>query len=344
MKWAMSEKFKDYLWGAKVLVVTDNNPLVHLHTAKLGAVEQRWVAQLANYDYQLQYRPGQEHTNADVLSRLPVTGTSDLALTPPNESEGELLVGVVEAPGTRVVDVPTSWGWDPRRWRELQGGMGDLVILRSYLEKGSLPPAAERQEQTATVRRLLGHWERLCLKEGVICRSVQDPATREIVYPVVVPEDQIQTLLHAYHTQMGHQGQERTLSLLRRHFFWPRMEVDVGAFIQGCSRCLLFKTRKEVRAPLVPMRPRAPLHIVGVDFLTLGRPADRFQNILVATDLFTKYAWAIPTLDQTATTTATALWKTVFQPFGCPEILHFRPRSELRVKGDPRAMSTVWVS
>lgn len=25
MKWAMSEKFKDYLWGAKVLVVTDNN-------------------------------------------------------------------------------------------------------------------------------------------------------------------------------------------------------------------------------------------------------------------------------------------------------------------------------
>lgn len=197
MKWAMSEKFKDYLWGAKVLVVTDNNPLVHIHTAKLGAVEQRWVAQLANYDYQLQYRPGREHMNADVLSRLPVTGTSDLALTPPNESKGELLVGVIEAPGTRVVDVPTSWGWDPRRWRELQGGMGDLVILRSYLEKGSLPPTAERQEQTATVRQLLGHWERLCLKEGVICRSVQDPATREIVYPVVVPEDQIQTLLHA---------------------------------------------------------------------------------------------------------------------------------------------------
>lgn len=57
MKWALSEKFKDYLWGAKVNVVTDNNPLVHLQTAKLGAVEQWWVAQLANYDYQIQYRP-----------------------------------------------------------------------------------------------------------------------------------------------------------------------------------------------------------------------------------------------------------------------------------------------
>lgn len=68
LKWALSEKFNDYLWGAKVTVVTDNNPLVHLQTAKLGAVEQRWVAQLANFDYQLQYRPGREHTNADVLS------------------------------------------------------------------------------------------------------------------------------------------------------------------------------------------------------------------------------------------------------------------------------------
>lgn len=61
VKWAMSEKFKDYLWGAMVTVVTDNNPLVPLQTAKLGAVEQRWIQQLANYDYQIQHRPGREH-------------------------------------------------------------------------------------------------------------------------------------------------------------------------------------------------------------------------------------------------------------------------------------------
>lgn len=94
------------------------------------------------------------------------------------------------------------------------------------------------------------------------------------------------------------------------------------SFIQKCPRCILFKTRKEVRAPLVPIRAKAPLHIVAMDYLKLGRPTDRVQNILVVTDLFTKYAWAIPTLDQTATTTASALWRTVLQPFGCPEILH----------------------
>lgn len=30
LQWALSKKFKDYLWGAKVQAVTDNNPLVHL--------------------------------------------------------------------------------------------------------------------------------------------------------------------------------------------------------------------------------------------------------------------------------------------------------------------------
>lgn len=70
MKWALVEKFKDYLWGAKVTVVTDNNPLVLLPSAKLGAVEIRWVSQLANFDYTIKYRPGKDNTNADVLSLL----------------------------------------------------------------------------------------------------------------------------------------------------------------------------------------------------------------------------------------------------------------------------------
>ncbi|XP_072562274.1 uncharacterized protein [Paramormyrops kingsleyae] len=71
LKWAITEKFKDYLWGAQVIVFTDNNPLVHLETAKLGATEQRWVAQLANYSYEIHYRPGARNQNADALSRLP---------------------------------------------------------------------------------------------------------------------------------------------------------------------------------------------------------------------------------------------------------------------------------
>lgn len=320
MKWALSEKFKDYLWGAKVTIVTDNNPLVHLQTARLGAVEQRWVQQLANYDYQIQYRPGREHTNADVLSRYPTTEAETSApVTPPEE---QLLVAAVEAPGAQVEAVPVSWGWDPCRWKELQGQDQDLLVVREYLQRRALPPAKVRKRLSSAGRRLLSHWAKLSLREGVICRTVLDSTTHAQLIQLVVPPHQTAPLLRAYHSQLGHQGQERTLSLLRRNFFWAGMEDSIATFRRDCERCLLFKAKQDGRAPLVPVVPRAPLHILAMDYLSLSRPTDRFQNILVVTDLFTKYSWAIPTLDQTAATTARALWSTVFQAFGCPEVLH----------------------
>ena len=35
------------------MIYTDNNPLSHLQTAKLGAVKQRWAAELALFNLQL---------------------------------------------------------------------------------------------------------------------------------------------------------------------------------------------------------------------------------------------------------------------------------------------------
>lgn len=77
LKWAVSEKFRGYLLGAKFVVVTDNNPLCHLKTAKLGAIEQRWVAQLAVFDFEVKYRPGRHNVAADTLSRHPLAGEPD---------------------------------------------------------------------------------------------------------------------------------------------------------------------------------------------------------------------------------------------------------------------------
>ena len=42
----------------------------YLSTAKLGAYQQKWAAQLADFDFEIKYRPGKIITNADVLSRL----------------------------------------------------------------------------------------------------------------------------------------------------------------------------------------------------------------------------------------------------------------------------------
>lgn len=64
LKWAVTENFCSYLLGAEFEVLTDNNPLSHLETAKLVAVEQRWASQLALLNFKITYKP-------DALTRMP---------------------------------------------------------------------------------------------------------------------------------------------------------------------------------------------------------------------------------------------------------------------------------
>ena len=42
LKWAVCEKFKDYLIGSKFTVLTDNNPLTYVYTSHLGAAQICW--------------------------------------------------------------------------------------------------------------------------------------------------------------------------------------------------------------------------------------------------------------------------------------------------------------
>ena len=65
LKWAITQKYHDYLYGCKSFTVfTDNNPLTYvLSSAKLDATGQRWVAALASYNFSLHYKPGNRHSH-----------------------------------------------------------------------------------------------------------------------------------------------------------------------------------------------------------------------------------------------------------------------------------------
>lgn len=66
---------------SKFNVVTDHNPLRYLEMANLRAIEQRWVAQLAEYNFEVHYKLGRMNTNADVLSRIPFERELDREVT-----------------------------------------------------------------------------------------------------------------------------------------------------------------------------------------------------------------------------------------------------------------------
>ena len=68
LKWAVIEKFHEYLYGSAFDVYTDNNPLTYiLMMANLDAASHCRVAILANYNFQLYYRAGKTNIGVDAL-------------------------------------------------------------------------------------------------------------------------------------------------------------------------------------------------------------------------------------------------------------------------------------
>ena len=112
------------------------------------------------------------------------------------------------------------------------------------------------------------------------------------------------------------------MHILRDRFYWPRVSADLDAWVNACDRCLKRKSPTNNRAPLVSITTQQPLELVAMDLLTLEMSKGGFQNILVITDHFTKYAVAVPTKNQTAKTTADALFYNFIVHYGLPLRLH----------------------
>ena len=71
LKWAVTEKFRDYLLGSNFTVYTNNNPLAYIQTSKLGASQICWLSKLALFNFNIIYRLGKSSQATDALSQCP---------------------------------------------------------------------------------------------------------------------------------------------------------------------------------------------------------------------------------------------------------------------------------
>ena len=91
LKWAVTEKFWDYLLGSWFQVYTDNNPLAYIQESKLGASQIRWLIELALFDFTIKYQTGHSNRSADALSHHPFNPSCDVDAESTDSNEVEVI-------------------------------------------------------------------------------------------------------------------------------------------------------------------------------------------------------------------------------------------------------------
>lgn len=327
MKWAMTEKFREYLWGQKCVVWTDNNPLCHLETAKLGATEQRWVGEMSAFDYSVRYRPGRINKNADALSRQSVVGSShSLDQSRPGTAvPAALQLAIRENPQEQAVQATVSAlpSRTPSDLQALQRADPDIGIFLLFWLEQRLPSREEKERMSPQARGLMRQWDRVVEADGLLYRRRFRPDGGEEVHQLLLPESLKEEVLTQLHQNHGHQGMERTTDLARQRCYWPGMDQEIKEWCQKCERCTLAKsTQPRIRAPMGHLLAARPNQILAIDFSLLEPARDGKELILVMTDVFSKFTQVVPARDQKATTVAKILVQEWFYHYGVPARIH----------------------
>ena len=357
LKWAVTEQFHEYLspYGKnrnEFVVRTDNNPLTYIFSStNLDAAGQRWVAQLASYNFSLEYQKGKDNTVADFLSRLdetlskeevqdyldkiPYPGVKavlDNTITPLEERaevgvrpdpegvkanpEEAVAARAAKLASTNIIDWKVEQKDDPVLYQVVKH-------LRASREtfKGALLTVLDKKATTAYVKAK----EQLLLKNGLLYRKTNIGPAKETIFQFVVPQRHRSAAMDGCHHEAAHQGQRRSTSLMQERFWWPGMARDLRNRIRKCGRCRKFEAAPPI-APMQPLTCSGPGELLHVDFTSIEETVPLkeepvIRNVLVLQDHFSKYVIAYVVKDQTARTAAVTLRNGYFGLFGAPAYL-----------------------
>ena len=91
LKWAVTEKFWDYLLGLQFQVYMDNNLLTYVQESKLGALQISWLSELALFDFTIEYQTGHSNRAADALTHHPFNPSCDSKSESTDSDEVEVI-------------------------------------------------------------------------------------------------------------------------------------------------------------------------------------------------------------------------------------------------------------
>ena len=106
LKWAVTEKFGDYLLGTWFQVYMDNNLLAYVQESKLGASQIQWLSELALFNFTIKYQTGHSNRATDALSHRPFNPSCDVDSESTDSDEVEVIS--YSATSNEVETIPYS--------------------------------------------------------------------------------------------------------------------------------------------------------------------------------------------------------------------------------------------
>jgi hypothetical protein len=280
--------WRKYLEGAllPVLVYTDHQNLEYFTTTKvLNRRQARWAQELASIDFKICCRPRSQNGKPDALSRRseyhPQKGGSEeqpiQTVLQEKHFENKKLLNT-----NKEVIIIAATKLPYKRWINW-----NKVFLEEVKEEG-----AKDEEYLEAIQSLGKEDEKtestLHQEAGVLYRKLK----------LWVPCGLRDSLLHSEHDSKvaGHMVQDKMKELIRRNFWWPKMNEEIIKYVQSCPECQQNKAaRHKGYGLLQTLEPAyAPWQSIAMDFITDLHLSQGCDQLWMIVERYTKMAHFIP--------------------------------------------------
>jgi len=298
----------------QVQVFSDLQNLEYFTRTKvLNRQQARWAQELAGIDFRIYYHPGTQNRKPNALSRRteyrpekrgvenqPITTVlRKNHFTEPNRQGLTFICS-----SARLASLPMKI-WDKGFMEEIsEKGQKDAAYQQASKEVEAALPKQQRMERKAS--------SELEIRDELLYR-------KSILW---VPERLVQKILESAHDIKiaGHMGQDKTIELIRRNFWSPKMNERIIDFVRSCPECQQNKaSRNQPYGLSSPLElPYAPWQSIAMDFITDLPLSNEYDQLWVVTDRFTKMAQFVPLKEKTAADLAVIFAREIWKHHGIP--------------------------